>query len=311
MYLRQIEYIIAVSELQSFGQAAERCFITQSTLSTMIGRFEGEIGIKVFNRKTKPVTITKEGEQIIRQLKIVAKEVHNFKEVVKDLKGEISGIFKIGLIPTLSPYLLPHFLHDFMDKLPAMQFEISEITTEKIVEKIAQRELDVGIVSIPLQHPQLIEIPLFNEPFVLYDKASRHLGDRFDINEIDFHRLWLLEEGHCLRTQVEAICGLHRRHNLNRQLEYKSGTIDTLLKYIKRNDGITLLPYLSTLEFSEEERKNLRQFNKPVPARTIGLLVHQHFVKKRILDILQMEIQDKILPLLSTHHLTQRVISPI
>ena len=299
MNIQQIEYIIAVGELKSFGQAAEKCFITQSTLSTMIAKFEGEIGIKIFDRKTKPVTVTKEGKTIIQQLKVIAKELDNLQEITNTLKGEISGTLKIGVIPTVAPYLLPLFLNKFIRKLPNVHFIISEMTTEKIVEKVEKRELDIGIVSIPLNNSNLKETLLYHEPFLLFDKVEGMIEHHFMVDDIDFDRLWLLEEGHCMRTQIESICNLRSKRTINRNLDYKSGTIDTLLKFVNRNNGVTLLPYLATLDFPESERSYLKEFSSPVPVRSIGLVVHRHFVKKGILKLLKKEIQTQIEPLIT------------
>lgn len=311
MNIQQFEYIIALSDLKNFKQAADKCFITQSTLSTMVARFEDEIGIVLFDRTTKPVAVTKEGEQLISQLRIILKEINNLKEVVHDLKGEIGGELKIGVIPTVGPYLLPLFLNEFIGKFPNVHFEISEITTEKIITQIKERDLDVGIVSIPLNHPDLIEIPLYYEPFYLFDKTDKTHKGNLTVGEIDFDRLWLLEEGHCMRTQVEKICGLHEKRTVNRNLDYKSGTIDTLLKFVNKNNGTTLLPLLATLDFSEKEQAYLSKFALPVPARSIGLVVHKHFVKKSILELLQLEIQDKVIPLIGKNTVTQKVIPPV
>lgn len=310
MNIQQIEYVIAVSELKNFKQAAERCFITQSTLSTMVAKFEEELGIIIFDRKTKPITITKEGRQIINQLKIIIMEINDLKEVVQDLKGEIGGKLKIGVIPTVGPYLLPLFLNEFVENFPNVQFEVSEITTEKMVNYLTTRELDVGIASIPLNHPDLIEIPLYNEPFLLYDHTDNNRKENLTVSEIDFDRLWLLEEGHCMRTQVEKICGLHEKRTAKRNLEYKSGTLDTLLKFVIKNNGITLLPLLATIDFPEKEQVFLKKFEAPVPARSIGLIVHKHFVKRSVLEILQLEIQDKVIPLIGKKNVDQRVIPP-
>jgi len=311
MNIQQIEYVIAVHELKNFGQAAEKCFITQSTLSTMIARFEEEIGITIFDRKTKPVTTTREGLQIIRQLKIIAKEIDNLHGVVSTLKGETTGDLKIGVIPTVAPYLLPLFLNEFAQRFPQMHFAISEITTEQIVESLEKRELDIGIVSIPLQAAQLVEIPLYDEPFLLFDKTDDTPRDDFKITEIDYNRLWLLEEGHCMRTQVESICGLQKKRTAERNLDYRSGTIDSLLKFVNRNRGTTLLPYLATRDFSEDDRQHLKMFSPPVPTRSIGLLVHQHFVKKEMLDSLQKAIQRKVLPLIGENNIQQTIIAPV
>lgn len=311
MNIQQIEYVIAVSESKNFGRAADKCCITQSTLSTMVGRFEGEIGIKIFDRKTKPVTITQEGGRILQQLKIISKEIANLKEIVADLKGETSGELKIGIIPTVAPYLLPRFLSKFIKRFPDIHFVISEITTEKIIETLGNRELDIGIVSIPLKKPELIEIPVYQEPFLLYDRGDEKPNGHLHASSIDCDRLWLLEDGHCLRAQTESICGLHEKRVVNRNFDYKSGTIDTLLRFVNKNKGVTLLPYLATLDLDRKDHKYLKSFAEPIPVRSIGLLVHKHFVKKGILNLLKQEIQDQVMPMMRESGREQDVISPV
>ncbi len=311
MNLQQFEYVIAVSELRSFQKAADKCFITQSTLSTMVAKLEEELGIIIFNRKTKPVTVTEEGSKVIRQLKIISKEIDNLHEVVSELKGEIKGSIKIGVIPTISPYLLPLFLNDFVNQFPAVQFEISELTTDKITELITTRDLDIGILSTPLNLPEIREVHLYNEPFLIYDRLKKPGKSRSAISDLDFSRLWLLDEGHCMRTQVESICGLKNKRDINQNLEYKSGSIDTLMKFVKSNNGITLLPYLATMDFSEEDRKQLSKIQDPVPVRSIGLVVHQHFVKNNILELLKKDILRVVQPILKRKVSSNYIITSI
>jgi len=311
MNIQQIDYIIAVGELRNFGQAANKCFITQSTLSTMIARFEEEIGITIFDRKTKPVTITKEGVQIIQQLKVIAKELEHLQEAVQTLKGEISGTLKIGVIPTVAPYLLPLFLNEFIEQLPKVHFVVSEMTTERMIEKMENRDIDIGIASIPLKKPTLVERPLYEEPFFLYDKSNDTPSGNFKLADIDFDRLWLLEDGHCMRTQVESICGLQKRRPTRNNLEYQSGTIDTLLKFVNSNNGVTFLPHLATLDLSKQERLHLKVIQAPVPVRIIGLLTHRNFVKKGLLDLLEAAIQQNVKPLMGEQNISQLIISPL
>lgn len=311
MNIQQIKYAIAVAEVQSFGKAAEKCFITQSTLSTMISRLESELGLQLFDRKKKPITTTKEGEAILQQLKIINKELETLDEVVGDLKGESSGQLNIGVIPTVAPYLLPLFLNAFVQKHPNIKFIISEITTDNIIEGLENRTLDIGILSTPLQHNTLIEKPLYNEPFLLFDKTRKRSKKNVKVDEIDCNRLWLLNEGHCLRAQVETICNLHNQRNDHSNLEYKSGTIDTLMKFVRKNHAITLLPYLATLDLSQEDLSYLHPLAAPQPAREISLVVHQHFVKKGILTSIQASIQKVIQPLLSEQKLKKWLVAPV
>ncbi|WKN30562.1 LysR substrate-binding domain-containing protein [Porifericola rhodea] len=313
MNIQQLEYIEAVSELRSFDKAAEKCCITQSTLSTMVSRLEKELGIVFFDRKTKPITVTREGQELINQAQTILREINNFKELVSGLKGELRGSLKIGAIPTVASYLFPLFLKEFIEAHPKIHFTISEGVTEKIISDLESRKLDIGLLSTPLDHPNLIEVPLYQEPFILFDSARRKVTeqtDDVDLNKIDVNRLWLLEEGHCLRAQISKLCSLRKERSPDWNLEYKSGTIDTLKRFVKLNDGLTIFPQLATIDFSMEDRRHLRKFKKPVPAREVSLVVHKHFVKKKILNELKNVITDTVSPLISKEKKVQ-LVSPV
>lgn len=310
MNLQQIQYILAVAEFKNFSKAAEKCFITQSTLSTMISRFEDEIGISIFDRKTKPASVTKEGEVIIQQFKLITSEIGNLHEIIDSLKGESTGSLKIGVIPTIAPYILPLFLEEYTRSFPRVNFEISEITTASILKGLKDRELDIGIVSTPLEEENIIEHPLYEEDFVVYDtQLNKHKPTT--VNEIDRERLWLLEEGHCLRTQVEIICDFDQKSaRPGSNFQYKSGTIDSLMRFVKNNKGLTFLPYLATLDFNASELQKISSLNAPTPARTIGLVVHKHFIKKKLLEQLKRIILQKVVPLVKNTKNKKRQIIP-
>ncbi|NLP58092.1 hydrogen peroxide-inducible genes activator [Lutibacter sp. B1] len=311
MNIQQIDYILAVNELRNFGNAADKSCITQSTLSTMIGKFEDEINIKIFDRKTKPISLTKEGIAIIQQLKIISKEITTLKEVVQSLKGELSGELKIGIIPTVAPFILPEFLNDFAKKFPKITFSVSEKTTDVITELLIKRELDIGILAIPVGMNDLEEIPLYNEPFVLYDCSKNNVNSFVNIENIDFNKFWLLEEGHCLHTQVQKICDYGgNRNNNNINFNFKAGSVASLIRFVKINKGLTMLPYLASLDLSPAEYKKITHFQSPVPVRTIGIVVHKHFVKKQLLNLLEREIKDKIQPMLNSRG-EEFVVSPL
>lgn len=292
MNIQQFQYILAVSELKHFEKAAERCFISQSTLSTMIARFEDEIGIKIFDRKTKPVSVTKEGEVLIHQIRVIYKEIERLNHQVQELKGEMVGDLNIGIIPTVAPYLLPLFLTQFADSYPNVKTIVQEMTTENIINALKKRELDVGILALPINDQQLNETPLYNEPFLLFDCLDKE--NPSTIENIDYTRLLLLEEGHCLRNQVEQICNLSNKslHTIN--FEFRAGSIDSLIRFTKSTKGITLLPFLATVEMNAIDKAHLQPFTSNVPMRSIGLLTHKHFVKKQLLDKLKTIIQQNV-----------------
>ena len=299
MNIQQIEYIIAVTESENFVEAAEKCNVTQSTLSTMISRFEGETGIRVFDRSSKPVSLTREGSELLEKMMEISKNFDDLKETIRNLKGEVGGTLSIGVIPTVAPYLLPLFLKEFTSAYPELFVTVSEMTTPVIMEQLIQRKLDVGIVSTGINDSKLIEYPIYDEPFVLYDFYSKKSQKKINADDINYDRLWLMEEGHCLRTQVERICQSGSTVVQKRNFDFQAGSIDSLMRFVKRNEGLTLLPYLSVLDMKEEDQNRISSFEKPIPGRSIGLIINKHFVKKGILNLLAESIERNIKPLLT------------
>ena len=311
MNIQQFQYILAVAEHKHFEFAAQKCFISQSTLSTMISKFEEEIGVKLFDRKKKPVHITAEGAIIIDKLKEVNTQIGQLKELVKEIKGEIKGRISISVIPTVSPYLLPLFLHDFARKHPLLKLEVREQTTEEIIRQLKSRDLDIGIISTPLEDSMLIETELYREPFVLYDKQITS-NKRVSVKSIDTSNLWLLEEGHCMRTQALQICNMKKSQPSRiENIDFKAGSIDSLIRFVNANEASTLLPYLSTIHLPARDAKYIRSFITPVPVRTIGLVVHRHFVKKKVLELLKNEIEEKIKTVLPKSKMKGEAVKPI
>lgn len=296
MNIQQLQYILAVAELKHFEQAAEKCFVTQSTLSTMIRKLENEIGLEIFDRKSKPVAITKEGVEIIKQIRIVLKEIGILENTVQELKGELAGDLQIGVIPTVAPYLLPLFLSEFAAQFQNVKISVQEMTTTEIQKSLKNRSLDIGIAALPLEDGELREIPLYDEPFLIFDCFSKTTDNlNRTIEDISLSHLLLLEEGHCFRTQVERICNLSKlKVGKYRNFEFKAGSIDSLVRFAKSYKGITLLPQLASLDLPEEDQPFIKAFAPPVPIRSVGIIVHKHFVKKRILEDLQRIINDAI-----------------
>ncbi len=289
MNIQQLQYVLAVAELKHFEQAADKCFVTQSTLSTMIRKLESEIGLKIFDRKSKPVAITKEGVEILEQIRVVLKEIDILENTVQELKGELAGDLQIGVIPTVAPYLLPLFLSEFAECFLNIRISVQEMTTTAIQKALKNRSLDIGIAALPLDDGELREIPLYDEPFLIFDCFSEDTANlNRTVEDISLSHLLLLEEGHCFRTQVERICNLSRlKSEKHRNFEFKAGSIDSLVRFAKSYHGITLLPQLAAVDLPEEDRRFVKAFAPPVPLRSVGLVVHKHFVKKRILEELQ------------------------
>jgi len=295
MNIQQFQYVLAVVNSRNFEIAAERCYVTQSTLSTMIGRLEDEIGIKIFNRKTKPVSVTPEGEQLIERLRIVTHEIEQLNVLVQELKGEMVGELRIGIIPTVAPYILSRFLPRFVNQFPKVKTIVREMPTEQIQNGIKNRSLDIGILAVPIDDNELIEDRLYTEPFLIYDCRNISCPSRLSARDLDYSKLWLLQEGHCLRTQVYKICersSLSSKSNLN--FEFESGSMDSLLRFTKANQGLTIIPYLASLDIADKDKVKLVEFKKPTPVRSIGLLTHKYFVKKSLLKELKTSIRESV-----------------
>jgi len=292
MNLQQLDYLIAVDSHRHFVKAAEACCVSQPTLSMMIQKLEEELGIRIFDRSKHPIVPTEAGKEIIHQAKIILKEAATLKEISHSLKGELKGELRIGIIPTVAPFLLPIFLKQFLKKYPEIKVKIWEFTTEYIIEKLEKNIIDVGILATPLNNSSILEQPLYKEEFFVYaSKNEPLLNKKYLLTEdINLNHLWLLEEGHCLRSQIVNLCELKRKEVTNSNLEYEAGSIDSLIKMVDQYEGITILPELAVQHLSEKQKKNIRKFKSPVPVREISLITYRHFVKTRMLDILREEI---------------------
>lgn len=310
MTRRQIEYILALDRLRSFGKAADACFVTQSTLSAMVAKFEQQIGIVLFNRKTKPISITHQGEKIIESLKAVYREFQLLDDKVNGIKEIEDGQLSIACIPTVAPYLYPLVLTQISDNYRQVDFSIHELTTKKIVKEIIAGNIDIGIVSTPLDHKEMMEYPLYQEDFLLYDCGTTLKNKNFQLSDIDLERLWLMEEGHCLRNQVGKICELRQQKKVNGNLVYSCGTIFTLIEMVKRNRGVTLIPRLALATPTQIESDQIYELSAPVPTREIGLITHKNFVKKRMLRYLIDTIQNAVQSHLSNRIENAFIVSP-
>jgi LysR family hydrogen peroxide-inducible transcriptional activator len=311
MNIQQFQYILAVAEFRHFELASEKCYITQSTLSTMISKFEDEIGIQIFDRKKKPVQITNEGILLIEQLKQITNNIDQLKELAKEIKGEIRGNLSISVIPTIAPFLLPLFLQDFASEFPNLNIVVREETTAQIQRKLKARELDIGIVSISLKDNELEELKLYDEPFLFFDAANTN-NENVSVGSVIMENLCLMEDGHCMRTQVLQLCNeVYKISNSKLNFEFKAGSIDSLLRFVKANNGTTLIPYLAAHNFSDQEKIHLSHFTVPVPFRTVGLIVHRHFVKKRILKFLEEMITNKISNILPQNLIDGNKLDPV
>ncbi len=292
MNFPQLEYILAVDTYRHFVKAAEATYVTQATLSMMIKKLEEELGVRIFDRSRQPVVPTEIGTRIIAQARVILQETERLRLMIIEEQEEISGELRIGLLPTLAPYLLPMFLNSFLKKYPGVKLHISELTTDEIIRKLERQELDAGLLATPLVNSSLQGRPLFYEEFVVYASAQEKLMKKQYVlaKDIDVSRLWLLEEGHCLRSQVVNLCELKSREKEIHQLDFAAGSIETLKIIVEIHQGITILPSLAIKSMTSKQQKNIRHFKAPAPVREIGLVTYRHYVKEKLIGVLEEEI---------------------
>ena len=292
--LTQLTYIVAVAQHQNFGKAAKSCFVSQPTLSMQIQKLEEDLEVTLFDRTKKPVEPTAIGQKIVEQAQVSIQEVLRLEEIIKIEKGEISGEFKLGVIPTLAPYLLPLFLKSFTESYPKVNLIIEELQTQKIIRLLKEDKIDAGILVTPLNAKGIIEQPLFNDPFVVYLSPDHPLYKLKKVSEKDLtlEDLWLLNEGHCFRDQAIEICRKVRGGGVERKnLEFESGNLETLKRLVDKNFGYTMVPTLAIMDMSTAEvNKKVRFFNPPVPTREVGIVYSRSYLKKSIIEALHKKI---------------------
>lgn len=294
MTLQQLEYIVALDTHRHFVNAAESCFVTQPTLTLQIKKLESEMGLQIFDRSKHPIEPTKTGLKVIESARQILREVNSLKSFVNMEKDDLNGTFRIGVIPTVAPYLMPRFLKQFIDANPKINLVIREIESEQIILDLKNDLLDIGILATPLEENSLRETPLYNESFLIYSAEQHPLFLKQHVQPSDLPQkgLWLLNQGHCLRNQVLTIC--HQKKNAqNNNLSYESGSIETLKNLVKSHMGYTLVPELSVIDSLNTDDR-IQRFDKPEPSREISMVVHQSFNKEAILETLKSVILENI-----------------
>ena len=308
MTLTQLKYMNTVAEFGNFTIAAEKCCVTQPTLSMQIQKLEEELGVKIFNRSTKPIILTDIGEKIIIQAKKITQEASRMDDIVSTEKGFIGGEFKLGIIPTVMPTLLPMFLNTFTKKYPKVDLKIEELTTVNITKLIREGHLDAGIAATPLGMDTIIELPLYHEPFVAYIPDTNPLKslDQIEIDDLNSSDVLVLEDGHCFRDHVLNLCQMNS-FSKNR-FDLKSGSFETLIKLADEGLGMTLLPYLNADSLTTEKKKNLKFFPDPAPAREVSLIHSNSKLKVPVINVLKSTISSIIRGAIKFDHI--KVISP-
>jgi LysR family hydrogen peroxide-inducible transcriptional activator len=290
--LTQLEYIVAVDTFRHFGRAAEHCFITQPTLSMQIKKLEEDLEVIIFDRSIQPLIPTDIGRRIIDQARIALQESQKINSIIKEHKNLISGELKIGIIPTLAPYLLPLFIGNYKRKYPNIIIKVEELTTANIIDHLNKDLLDVGILVTPLKEDRFHEKPLFYEGMLLYGHEEHPLSSQKEVKlkDIAIPEIWLLSDGHCFRDQVINLCSFKGAVNSALPFQFEAGTLETVMNIIDKEGGLTIIPELATLGMSESRFEHVHTFTDVNPLREVSLVYSRHYAKYKLIELLWKEI---------------------
>lgn len=311
MNIQQLEYIIAVDNHRHFAKAAEASFVTQPTLSMMIQKLEDELGVKIFDRSQLPVQPTVIGTQIINQARVIISQVKQIKEIIQEEKGIVQGVFKLGIIPTIAPYLLPKLMKVHDHNGYDIVLVIEETTTVQIIEKLLNGSLDGAILATPLKNEKIAEHPIYYERFYAYvspRETSLYAKKELEEDDININRLWLLEEVHCFRGQILRICNMRKRKSSHSLFSYEAGSINTLINIVDNNSGLTIIPEMAIDELTEKQKRNVRPLKGISPVREVSLVTRREFLRERVLDIIISEIKEGVPQALLNPELKKQII---
>ena len=295
MTLQQLEYILAVARHGHFGRAADACNVTQPTLSAMIGKLEEEIGAKLFDRNRQPICPTPVGEKIVLRAREVLSQAESIKDIVKEEQQSLGGTFRLGILPTIAPYLLPRFFPQLMKKYPALDIRVQEMKTHQIKSALLQGDIDAGILASIDGLENYAQTSLFYEKYMGYVSREDSLYKKEVIRTADVAssgQLWLLDEGHCFRDQMVRFCQM--KSSQTSQLAYNLGSMETFMRMVENGMGITFIPELAAMQLGESQKELVRPFAIPVPTRQLMLITNRNFIRQTLLDVLVKEIQASV-----------------
>lgn len=310
MTITQLQYVLAVAEHKNFTLAAEKCFVTQPTLSMQIQKIEEELKIQIFDRTKKPIQLTDIGQKIVTQAKNIVNEANRIKDIVEQQKGFVGGEFRLGIIPTIMPTLLPMFLSNFIKKYPKVKLIIEELNTDEIIIRLKNGHLDAAIAATPLMEEKLKEIILYYEPFVAYIPENHKIAHKteIEVSDLNLDEILLLQDGHCFRDGILNLCK-NQELTSDNSFQLQSGSFETLIRLADEGLGTTLLPFLHTLDLKEKDRAKLHHFKEPKPAREVSLVFPRTELKIHMIEALRQTIAGVIKGAIVFHNV--EIISPI
>lgn len=291
MNIRDLKYLIAVAETENFSRAAEICYISQPTLSMQIKKLEDELGVQIFERSNKSVMITPTGKVLIEQARKILREVDSLKQIANYAQDPFAGEFRLGIIPTIGPYLLPKLLSLQKKYLPKLELIVFEHKSQTLITELRSGLLDAIILALPISQDGLMVHTLFSEAFILALPKKHRLSNKqqIDVADIENENVLLLEEGHCLRDQSLAIC---QRHGTKDREGFKATSLETLRHLVAAGAGVTLLPEMATTQ--KQNNIDLKPFRKPIPTRQVGMAWRQNSARlmccEKLLSLFQKEL---------------------
>lgn len=291
MTLQQLEYIIAVDECRHFARAAEQCRVTQPTLSAMIQKLEDELGARIFDRNRQPIAPTAVGELVIKQARKTLRQSKTIQEVVFEEKASLGGVFRLGILPTIAPYLLPRFFPQLMSKYKGLDIQVAEMKTKDIKQALIDGKIDVGILAQIDGLDDYYQTPLLYEQYFAYVSQGSGLFDNKLVRTSDLagEQLWLLDEGHCFRDQLLRFCQLKSAQVS--QLAYRLGSMETFMRMVESGKGVTFIPELAVEQLGESQKQLVRPFAIPVPTRQLVMITNKTFIRETLLKALVNDIQ--------------------
>lgn len=288
MTIQQLEYIVALNKHRHFVTASEQCGVTQPTLSLMIQKLESELNVTIFDRSKHPVEPTTIGTRLISQAEITLREMRKMKEMVTSEVESLCGSLKLGVIPTLAPYLVPELINSFRINYPQIQLTISEMRTASLIDALNKDAVDMFIAATPLEQDGFYEIPLYYEKFVAYFAANNPFRDTpLSASNLPRENLWILQEGHCFRSQIFNFC----QNSVEFNHSYEAGSIETLIRIVDKNGGYSVIPELHLPFLSEEQKLNVREITCPPAVREISVVIRKDFIKERMINAVASTIK--------------------
>jgi LysR family hydrogen peroxide-inducible transcriptional activator len=290
MNLRDLRYFLALAETRHFGRAAENCFVSQPTLSTQLKKLEDELGVTLFERAPRNILLTPAGEQILRHAKLALSHVASMQEIAKHTQDPESASIRLGIFPTLAPYLLPHVVPKLRKRFPNLELLLVEEKTETLVHQLRDGFIDAAILAEPVLDDHFDNMHLFTEPFVLALPEKHPLSKQrtLGLMELEKQHLLLLEEGHCLRHQALEVCSLS---GAGEKEGFRATSLETLRQMVAAGVGITLLPMLSVKPpVPKSTAIKILPFNNPPPHRSIALFWRKSSVRGKFLHDLGLQI---------------------